>query len=612
MWIFRIAGLILFPIFATLSTKSIPFSIVPSALLLQEQAPIQASVAIGGALPLGAPSMFNYAFPPVIESVSSVTRVGGRVTVIGRNFGQNATQSVEFSVVNGDITVVCMNPVTVDNINQMQAFVCSIPSSSFAQAAVNALMGVVISVNSLSIRMPAQFSYIDTPVITSISTGIRTDGWAVMTVTGTGFDVVALTSIKDIDLRLQVGSETLLCQQVRFVRGVSGGPTTVSCILPPFIQSAASYIVFFSVRGFRIQSTPSASFISAMTFPLLGGSASVRGVGFGATNQQQNLLQLVVTVSDSSRYSASMLLPIRNGTMQLMQTTAPESVARSLNTGDILLLISTISTLSISSTSVVRFVQSTATSNYFKLTSMASPNSAELSVQQAFPLLTAVIPLPSSDIVYLVQRRSNTNAGAVFTSNSALAYDVGDPVVFMGEVFGGVNADTIYYIRTRIGSNSFTLSLSNGGDEISVTSEFSTQASGVMAIFSAYSTFITQISGDTAIAASPSLISIGDAVQISFSGISSEGIYYVLSKPTSRSFKLTNIPMLLNENGAMIMAKFVERKCSTPTWVSSSEFVCSSFPAFNDNNFVAIPGRYYPAKVTTPDSNYGTAVRWTT
>ena len=152
---------------------------------------IHASVSMGGALPLAAPSLFNYALPPVIHSVSSVTRDGGRITVTGRNFGRNATQSVEFSVANGGITVVCMNPITIDSINLTEAFHCSLPNSSVAQAALNTLLDVAVSVNSLSIRSPARFSYIELPNITSIFTSVLTDGRAEMIVAGTGFGAVA-------------------------------------------------------------------------------------------------------------------------------------------------------------------------------------------------------------------------------------------------------------------------------------------------------------------------------------------------------------------------------------------------------------------------------------
>ena len=136
-----------------------------------------------------------------------------------------------------------------------------------------------------------------------------------------------------------------------------------------------------------------------------------------------------------------------------------------------------------------------------------------------------------------------------------------------------------------------------------------------MAIFSAYSTVITQSFGITAFAASPSLISVNDAVQLSGAGTVLPGIYYVLSKPTPRSFTLVSAKgdtsaILLNELNPMIMARFVERSCSSVAWVSSLEFTCSGFPALNDNNFVATADRYYPAKVTTQNSTYATAVRW--
>lgn len=109
----------------------------------------------------------------------------------------------------------------------------------------------------------------------------------------------------------------------------------------------------------------------------------------------------------------------------------------------------------------------------------------------------------------------------------------------MGEVFGGVDVDTIYYIRSRPNGNSFTLSLTNGGVEISVLSDNSFIASGGVAVWSAYSTFIeaTQSCSNTLVAASPSMIVVGDAVQIygtslGGNGLIANGVYYVLSKPT--------------------------------------------------------------------------------
>jgi hypothetical protein len=576
---------------------------------------IEATVTIGGALSLAAPSMLNYAMPPIIDSVSSVTSDGGTVTVIGRNFGPNATESVRFSVINGQLTVTCKDPVTVANVNHMEVFVCTIPSSLSTQAVLYGLLDVVLSVNSLTIRVPALFSYVEIPVVTSISAGFQIDRSALtptLTVTGTGFGNVA----NEIDLRLQVVSEMLSCLSVRFVRRalVSGDLTTIACTLPPFINITwMSYNVSISVRGLRVQSAGTASFVSPLTFPLQGGSQVIRGVKFGTANQQ-----LAVTVSDSSSYSASMLQSMSSGDMQLIHSTMPESAAQTLNAGDVLLLVNTMSMDSIGSPSVVRFIHSKVTSTTFKLTVTAAPRSAELPPQLIFPLSTAAIPLPSSDLVYLVQRRSSADSVAVLTSNSPLSFDVGDPVVFMGEVFGFVSAETIYYIRTIIDRNSFSLSLTNGGDEILVPSDFPSALSGVMAIFSAYSTVITRSSGNTTIAASPSLIAVGDDVHVSGAGTISPGIYHVRSKPSSRSFMLTATnhtnditPVLLTDFGAMIMSKFVERKCSSVAAGSNSQFECSGFPAFNDKSFAAIPGRFYRAIVSTSVATYATAVRWT-
>jgi hypothetical protein len=67
----------------------------------------------------------------------------------------------------------------------------------------------------------------------------------------------------------------------------------------------------------------------------------------------------------------------------------------------------------------------------------------------------------------------------------------------------------------------------------------------------------------------------------------------------------------LNDFGAMIMSKFVERKCSSVAQGTNSQFECSGFPAFNDKIFAAIPGRFYRAMVITSISSYATAVRWT-
>ena len=84
---------------------------------------------------------------------------------------------------------------------------------------------------------------------------------------------------------------------------------------------------------------------------------------------------------------------------------------------------------SIDNSGVVRFVHSKVTTNSFQLTSLAYPRAPELSVHEMFPLSSVVIPLPPSDIVYLVERSSASVA--VLTSHSTLGFDVGDPVVFI-------------------------------------------------------------------------------------------------------------------------------------------------------------------------------------
>ena len=99
----------------------------------------------------------------------------------------------------------------------MEVFVCTIPSSLSTQAVLYGLLDVELSVNSLSIRVPALFSYVEIPVVTSISAGFQIDRSALiptLTVTGTGFGIVA----NEIDLSLQVVFETLSCLSVRFVR----------------------------------------------------------------------------------------------------------------------------------------------------------------------------------------------------------------------------------------------------------------------------------------------------------------------------------------------------------------------------------------------------------
>ena len=136
----------------------------------------------------------------------------------------------------------------------------------------------------------------------------------------------------------------------------------------------------------------------------------MRGSSFGASPQ------LEVVVSDASRYSSCMIESISSNTMHLLQSTVPESAAQSLNTGDAILLVSTMLSGSTGSSSAVRFVHSKISSSSFKLTSLPSPRSADLAPQQAFALSTAAIPLPSSDIVHLVERRSSNSHVAVFTS----------------------------------------------------------------------------------------------------------------------------------------------------------------------------------------------------
>ena len=271
---------------------------------------INATVTIAGASPLFAPFIFNYAMPPVVESVSSVAKEGGTITVTGRNFGQNATQSTTLSVVNGDTVVPCLQSRTVPNINQMEAFVCTMPSSVLLQAALNTVMDVVISVNSLSIRVPAAFSFVETPVVSSLTTAIRSDGSAIITVTGTGFGMIASNgSGKELALKLLAANVS--CQNfvlVRVALDVSGNTiSTVSCTLPPFINSATSYNILFAVRGLTVQPSLSAIFVSAISvspgFPQESSrDVIITGKGFSSSSAQ-----LVVTVSDASKYSASIM-----------------------------------------------------------------------------------------------------------------------------------------------------------------------------------------------------------------------------------------------------------------------------------------------------------------
>jgi len=557
-------------------------------------------------LPIVASSLFNFAMPPEISSVSGVTKDGGLITVIGRNFDRNATRSVQFFVVNGDVTVTCMDPVTIANVNQLEAFICSMPKSSSTQAAFDAVLDVVISVNSLSVRVPAMFSYITMPEVISVSTGARSDGGAVLTIVGTGFGVTDSASmVKDIQLISQIGSETLSCRNVSYVSTASGG-STISCLLPQLASAPPSiYKVSLSVRGYRLNSTKQVMLIPALSVPLQGGTFVVRGFGIGNTSQ------LTVTVSDASRYAAFMLHPVSTSLMQLTMTTIPDIFSKSLNAGDILLLLDIDSANSTASTRLC-YVHSKVSSDTFQLSSMTHPFTP---CHNAFSRSTAAIPLSSSDVIYLVQRHSSSSAVAVLTSTSALRFDVGDPVVFIGTVFGSFDANTIYYIRSRIGLNSFTLSLSSFGDEIAVPNDFDSPVSGFMAIFSAYSTVITRISGDVLISASPSLISIGDRVQSS-SGIVPQGIFYVKTKPSLRSFTLTkdaddSSPVLLSELGAVVISKFVEQTCVSTTRLNGTAFTCSYFPALNDRNFVAIADRFYPARVISDSSSVTTSVRWT-
>ena len=203
-------------------------------------------------------------------------------------------------------------------------------------------------------------------------------------------------------------------------------------------------------------------------------------------------------------------------------STAPDTVARALQVGDALLLIDTAGP----DKSIVLYVHSKVTPGTFKLTAFAAPRAYELPAGQAIPPFTAAIPLPASDIVYLVQQRSAADSTAIFSSYTKIAYEVGDQVVFMGEMLAGVDIDTVYYIRARPTANSFTLSLSNGGLEISMRYGSPPEAFGCMAVWSAYSTIIVGIQGgsSTLIAASPSTMGVGDAVQFSGTLLGGAGI----------------------------------------------------------------------------------------
>ena len=68
---------------------------------------------------------------------------------------------------------------------------------------------------------------------------------------------------------------------------------------------------------------------------------------------------------------------------------------------------------------------------------------------------------------------TETNAtGNVITCNSTLSLNVNDPIIFTGEVFGGIVAGTTYYVRELLfGNTTFTISETINGNAFALTSD---------------------------------------------------------------------------------------------------------------------------------------------
>ncbi len=81
-----------------------------------------------------------------------------------------------------------------------------------------------------------------------------------------------------------------------------------------------------------------------------------------------------------------------------------------------------------------------------------------------------LIPL----ITTISQTSSSDNTLTALTTKDMF---VGQPVQFTGAVFGGVQINTIYYIKTIITATTFTISTTSGGSAFTLTS-----ASGIMSI----------------------------------------------------------------------------------------------------------------------------------
>jgi hypothetical protein len=79
-------------------------------------------------------------------------------------------------------------------------------------------------------------------------------------------------------------------------------------------------------------------------------------------------------------------------------------------------------------------------------------------------------------LISLITQITQTNStGNVLTAITTKDLFVGQPIQFTGSVFGGVQINTTYYVKTIITSTTFTISATSGGSEFTLSS-----ASGTM------------------------------------------------------------------------------------------------------------------------------------
>ena len=223
------------------------------------------------------------------------------------------------------------------------------------------------------------------------------------------------------------------------------------------------------------------------------------------------------------------------------------------------------------------------TSNTFSLyTDAALTTTYNASGNTAFPSTTATATSASNN-------RVTVTSSSVFT--------VGDAIQFTGTMFGILNTDTTYYVKTIPTGTTITLSLTSGGTELTLTT-----ASGSCAVNATGGRVIASLgSAGTTLLASGS----NTAVQFNLSGTLSGSSDFTWNTATSLLTVNGNSNVgNLNSSGLVTSSRFISNVATgtAPLTVTSTTRVSNLNVAYsNVSDFgvvsVQTTGTYYPVFV---------------